>query len=504
VRLTRTEEEHAEISAAADAMTNRSLRVPERNAFIALARIVRWHLDAGQADPEGYVRVYLAELAAHAGISPTQASRYIWRAGEFNLFAVEKRTYRDTEIHPTTGQPQSVPRAALYVRPVGASFLAQVRLIARCTPARSDEGWGGNRRPCEYCGSHDHRAPSADRCPTTSRAQRSSRVSSCRSKNVPGEGSKRRRRDADSPDQESSKVGPDRPTVRGHLSENGEQALAYARKGWHVFPVHHMTPEGCSCGHRDYSRPGKHPRTRRGHASATTTTPRIRRWWGAHPEDNIGVATEDSGLLVIDIDPRHNGDVTWDEVVSHLGREIEETLTVVTGGGGRHLYYVVPESLRVPSRANALGPGVDVRAAGGYVIAPPSSHASDGTYRFTSLFHDDPIDAPLALLDLLTSPSRDAVEDNHRTRQTPVAGQVAAAVFEGERNDRLFRRACGMRGRGATDGQILEELRWLNRQYCHPPLTDAEVRTIAASAARYPTNAEKAGTPSRDARATGR
>jgi hypothetical protein len=57
---------------------------------------------------------------------------------------------------------------------------------------------------------------------------------------------------------------------------------------------------------------------------------------------------------------------------------------------------------------------------------------------------------------------------------------------EGERNDTLFRRACGLRRKNFSREQIERALANLNRQ-CQPPLDAKELRKIAESTMRYPT-----------------
>jgi hypothetical protein len=95
-------------------------------------------------------------------------------------------------------------------------------------------------------------------------------------------------------------------------------ALAYARSGWPVFPLHEMRPDGiCSCGNledhatdRDGRRAkhskGKHPRCPGGFKNATTDEARIVAWRDRWPEANIGIATgRAGGLLVLDVDRPH-------------------------------------------------------------------------------------------------------------------------------------------------------------------------------------------------------
>ena len=48
-------------------------------------------------------------------------------------------------------------------------------------------------------------------------------------------------------------------------------ALAYASKGWKVFPVYEPLPDGsCSCLKNECKHVGKHPRTSHGFKDATT------------------------------------------------------------------------------------------------------------------------------------------------------------------------------------------------------------------------------------------
>lgn len=76
--------------------------------------------------------------------------------------------------------------------------------------------------------------------------------------------------------------------------------------------------------------------------------------------------------LIVDVDPRHGGN----ETAGRLREEglLPPTLTVRTPSGGHHLYYVLPNDAEdVPSSAGRLGPGVDVRSSGGYVVGPGST-----------------------------------------------------------------------------------------------------------------------------------
>ncbi|MBF9132249.1 bifunctional DNA primase/polymerase [Plantactinospora sp. S1510] len=163
-------------------------------------------------------------------------------------------------------------------------------------------------------------------------------------------------------------------------------ALKYAAAGVPVLPLHTPTEAGCSCGGTDCDRPGKHPRwhrslLRHGLHDASTRPELIRRWWTRWPEANVAART---GVRfdVCDVDVP-DGVSALRELVS------DHTIpgpVVRTGSGGWHIY------LRPTGTGNrtALLPGVDWRGVDGYVVAPPSRHASGRRYRWIR-----PPDVPL-------------------------------------------------------------------------------------------------------------
>lgn len=151
------------------------------------------------------------------------------------------------------------------------------------------------------------------------------------------------------------------------LQELTDAALSYAARGWRVFPVR----QG-----------GKEPATEHGVKDATTNTMQIKSWWAYLPY-NIGIATgPESGIFVIDVDPRNGG--KWRPSPE------EETLTVRTGGGGWHYYYQWPEgAAKLRSRRDV---GIDVKGAGGYVVAPPS--VTTGPYTYDAVASSGPYPRP--------------------------------------------------------------------------------------------------------------
>jgi hypothetical protein len=162
-----------------------------------------------------------------------------------------------------------------------------------------------------------------------------------------------------------------------------DAALYFAHRGWAVFPCHEPTASGCSCRRPDCSSPAKHPRTRRGFRDATTDPATIARWWRQWPTANVALRTGgDSGLVVLDVDPDHGGLRSLTELQRRHGA-LPPSLAVHTGSGGSHYWFAHP-GRHVHNSAGRLGPGIDVRGDGGYVIAPPSVHHTGRAYQWAT------------------------------------------------------------------------------------------------------------------------
>ena len=142
-------------------------------------------------------------------------------------------------------------------------------------------------------------------------------------------------------------------------------ALAYARRGLPVFP--------CEPG-------AKRPLTRNGHWDATTDPRSIRRWWRRWPKANVAVPTgKESGVVVLDVDPDAGGSESL-AMLERLGGPAPTTAMARTGGGGVHIFFRYPRKTEIRNSAGLLGPGLDVRGEGGYVVVPPSR--TQGPYQW--------------------------------------------------------------------------------------------------------------------------
>jgi putative DNA primase/helicase len=255
-------------------------------------------------------------------------------------------------------------------------------------------------------------------------------------------------------------------------------ALQYAARGFRVLPLHTPERKGtCSCGKPKCSNVGKHPRTKNGWKDASTDPKVIKDWWRRWPRANIGIVTgATTGIVVLDIDLRHGGEKSLEDLVHTYG-SLPTTWACHTGGGGRHIYFKHPGG-NVRNKTSLL-PGLDLRGDGGYIVAPPSRHASGKTYEWELSSRLDEVelaDMPGWLREKLTAP---------RTRAAH-SQAISDIISEGSRNDSLCRLAGAMRRQGMDEQGIADALLAENSRRCQPPLPEQEVLQIAHSVMRYP------------------
>ncbi len=147
-----------------------------------------------------------------------------------------------------------------------------------------------------------------------------------------------------------------------------QAALHYGEIGYPVFPV--LKIDGQKKPLVKW-RKGKDHAANLTQRRATTDADTILAFWTRWPLAMIGMPTgARSGLIVVDVD-RKNGVDGLETLRARGINPFESCNTVVlTPSGGYHFYYKYDGRTR--NSAGTLGPGVDVRAEGGYVILPPS------------------------------------------------------------------------------------------------------------------------------------
>ena len=151
-------------------------------------------------------------------------------------------------------------------------------------------------------------------------------------------------------------------------------ARRYMQTGWPVFILGRSKRPVANCHACKTAGPGHDPGgcrclTCHGFHAATTDPARLAAMLRRVPGGLLAIRTGTvSALVVVDIDPRNGGQPDHNLMTP--------TATVTTGGGGWHLYYRHPGHRLRPELPSH--PGVDVKADGGYVVAPPSVHPGTG------------------------------------------------------------------------------------------------------------------------------
>lgn len=219
----------------------------------------------------------------------------------------------------------------------------------------------------------------------------------------------------------------------------------------------------------------------------------VQAWWKRWPHANVAIRTGvEGGLVVVDVDPPRGLESLAELERTH--EPFDRSTVVQTGRGGVHFYLGHPGAgVRLANRASSvLGPGIDIRGDGGYVIAPPSRHASGRSYLWRT--DGDPALAPAWLVDLLTvETARPERVDVGRLRNdrgvsawagTALAGEInrVQTAPEGSRNQTLNRSAFVLGqivGGGHLDHEQVADL--LGQAGVAAGLDEREVRMTVAS-----------------------
>ena len=240
-------------------------------------------------------------------------------------------------------------------------------------------------------------------------------------------------------------------------------ALRYIKLGFAVIPLR-----------------GKIPLTEHGSKDASLDEAQVSAWWAASPDANIGIATGHR-FFVMDVDVKGGGEDSFD-FLRHQHGPFPETIEQVTGTGGKHLLFQLPD-FPVRNSASLIAPGIDIRGVGGYIVVAPSIHPDtkreyvwDG---IKEIEQQAIAPAPGWLLDRLR------VGGAAGASQLPAAKPVAPTISEGNRNAQMFKLASSLRSKGLSEPEILATLKASNQIRCAPPLPDEELTTIAKSSARY-------------------
>jgi hypothetical protein len=232
------------------------------------------------------------------------------------------------------------------------------------------------------------------------------------------------------------------------------QALAYAARGWPVFPCRPDFPACPSPGKCDC----KAPNTAHGFHDATTDPAAIRAWWEQHPRDNVAIATGAPGPDVLDVDVTPGGD-GWAGFgrLKRAGMLTGAVVLVRTPRGGLHAYYA--GTAQPCGSLTRAGHFIDFKARGGYVLAPPSAvHGKP----YELLDQRDQRDLAHCLdwqtVRRILDPPRGPIQLPPGRGDGSDIGRLAewvAAQPEGNRNNGLFWAACRAVENGFDPGELV-------------------------------------------------
>jgi hypothetical protein len=267
-----------------------------------------------------------------------------------------------------------------------------------------------------------------------------------------------------------------------------DAALAYAHRGFHVFPLAPRAKEPLLSEREGGS----------GFKDATTNRDRIAAWWSLEPDANIGLHPGPSGLCVLDADGQDGLAAADSRGLLH-----PPTLQCLTGrpDGGRHLYFRRP---RFRTGNRKLAAKLDVRCDDGYVVLSPSVHPGGAVYRWLGRMRDMR-DVPRAVASELERLQYDPLEP-----QAFVGVSFTARGDEVDRRVRSYLRVVGSRAVGDRDNTAYRVARWLFNDMAldadsawaylaewnrtnRPPLTSRELRAKVRSALKNGTRPRGSG-----------
>lgn len=234
-----------------------------------------------------------------------------------------------------------------------------------------------------------------------------------------------------------------------------EAALDYQSKGWSIVPL--------APGEKYPCVPWTHL-----HKEAASKE-QVCEWWDKYPNANVGIVTGAvSNMVVVDIDIKNGKAQT---PPADILKVYPTDLISRTGGGGFHLFYEFPEGEPVGNKVGVM-PGVDIRADGGLVVAPPSIHSSGRRYVWAQEGPTGPTPLPL----LKTGNSKSKSQDSSPNWVSSLLNGVSS----GGRNDACARLA-GYFAKKEIPIDIVKTmlLDWDTRN--SPPLGSEEVEQTIAS-----------------------
>lgn len=261
-----------------------------------------------------------------------------------------------------------------------------------------------------------------------------------------------------------------------------EQKLAkasswYASQGWKILPCYGLTDQGrCTCNgtHSEPKDVGKHPAIGEWNVRATDDAYVVQTWWENTPSNNIGVVCQQSGFLVIDVDPRSGGIPSFEKFEELVDGALPPTVEAYTGSyayqgssvRGRHIFYKVDASEQLVGNLKSANlPGIDIKH-NGYVMLAPSRHGSGVEYEWVegkAPWQIEIADAPEQLLSALRKRSKrssTSLSDgdwgwlgdvDYKGERVDITKMLEEGIDEGSRAVDMYKLACAISNKFGVD-----------------------------------------------------
>jgi putative DNA primase/helicase len=275
----------------------------------------------------------------------------------------------------------------------------------------------------------------------------------------------------------------------------------YASQGWKIMPCHGIDAGGrCTCNspHNEPKDVGKHPAIGQWNDKATDDRYLVSTWWDQNPDYNIGVFCAPSGFLVIDIDPRSDGENSFEIFENLVDGNLPPTVEALTGeyniGGkvvrGRHLYYKCsPDEQLVGNLQKSGLKGIDIKH-NGYVLISPSRHFSGNIYDWKpghAPWELEMAEAPEELLEALRKGNKKSGSSSYgdgtwdwmtgleyRGEKVNIEKFIEEGIDEGSRAVDIYKLGCALANKYGTssDARMMVETMMIRFNYekVRPPM----------------------------------
>lgn len=255
------------------------------------------------------------------------------------------------------------------------------------------------------------------------------------------------------------------------------EALNLASKGFRIIPCKEKIPQ-----------------IKKWQINATNNSDIIKELW-SKSDYNIGILTGADGenIVVIDCDIKEdiNGVDNFIKFIDEKKIILPNTLTATSGRGGKH-YYFRSKSSNIKSGTNIFDKGIDIRANGGFIIAPPSLHPNGNRYSWdnSSTIADLPEQLESIIIEYQNSTNlkKDTLNKPSKKINNIKNYTELIDIEIGERNETLFRLSSKLIESGLCYKAILEAINIENNTKCVEPLTKEEITNIVNSSYKYKSN----------------